>query len=179
MATVSLKAISRKARQKANLGGIVKLVLFSASDFTADWPKEADILAGEIAGPTIPLAVGKTGAVLTFDLGTCRIKASRKGKIGYQNCDHEGECKFAGYDATQIDAINTTFNEGGVAIATYKDGTRVVVGTSYEPLSFEVSSDSGAKSDDALTIDFKFKLENSVAFMPPLLATAVVVPLPA
>ncbi|MVM36503.1 hypothetical protein GO730_00585 [Spirosoma sp. HMF3257] len=175
MATVSLSNMSRKERQKANLGGIAKLYLLAASDFTADWPAAADVVAGSIAGPTIPCGA-KTWAVVTFDIGTCRVKSDRKGKLGYQNVGVSGECKMAGYDATQITALEKTFNEGGVAIVVYKDGTRVVYGSSNEPLEFEDSTDSGAKADDQLAIDFKFK-GDGYAFHPPLLAPAVTVAL--
>lgn len=174
--TVSFTSIKRKDRQKANLGGIQKLTLFSASDFTADWPKPEDVVGGTVS-LVPPLKVGVVGAVLLFDLNTCRVKSDRKGALGYQNVGVTGECKFAGYSADQITALETTFNEGGVAIATYKDGTRKIVGTSYEPLVFEDSTDSGAKADDMLMIDFKFK-GDGYAFHPPILATVVVIPLP-
>lgn len=174
---VSFTSFGRKARQKANLGGIAKLYLFAASDFTADWPKDTDVVAGVIAGPTIPLKAGVIAAVVTFDIGSCRVKSDRKGKLGYQNVGVSGECKMAGYDASQATALDTTFNEGGVAVVVYKDGTRAVYGSSQEPLEFEDSTDSGAKADDQLMIDFKFK-GDGYAFHPPLLAPAVVIALP-
>lgn len=177
MAGVTLGSISRKDRGKTNLGGIKKIILFAEDDFTADWPKKEDILAG-VLSLVPPLKVGVVGAVLKFDLNTARVKSDRKGDLGYQNVGVSGECKFAGYEAAQIDAIDKTFNQGGVAIAIYKDGTRKVVGTSYEPLMFEDSTDSGAKADDKLQIDFKFK-GDGYAFHPPILADTVVIPLPA
>lgn len=169
--------IKRKNRGETNLGGIKKIVLFAEDDFTEDWPKKEDILAG-ILSTALPLKVGVVGAVLKFDLNTARVKSARKGEIGYQNIGVDGECKFAGYEADQIDAIDKTFNQGGVAIAYYKNGTRKVVGASYEPLMFEDSTDSGAKADDKLQIDFKFK-GDGYAFHPPILDDDVVVPLPA
>ena len=177
MATVSLSSFGRKDRQKANLGGIAKLYLYGASDFTADWPTIADVTAGVIAGPTIPIKTGVLACVVTFDIGTCRVKSDRKGNIGYQNVGVSGECKMAGYEAAQVTALDKTFNEGGVAIAIYKDGTRVVYGSSNEPLTFEDTTDSGAKADDQLMIDFKFK-GDGYAFHPPFLAPAVTIALP-
>lgn len=176
MAGVGLVGINRKERGKTNLGGIKRIILFAEDDFTADWPKKEDILAG-VLSMVPPLKVGVVGAVLKFDLNTARVKSDRKGDLGYQNIGVSGECKFAGYEAAQIDAIDKTFNQGGVAIAIYKDGTRKVVGTSYEPLMFEDSTDSGAKADDKLQIDFKFK-GDGYAFHPPILADTVVIPLP-
>lgn len=169
-------AIKRRARGEANLGGFKKLILFAEEDFTSDWPKKEDIVAGVLSIDP-PLKVGVVGAVLTFDLNTARGKSARKGDLGYQNISVDGECKFAGYSATQIDALEKTFNQGGVAIGIYKDGSRVVMGTSYEPLVFEDSTDSGAKADDKLQIDFKFK-GDGYAFHPPTLDADVVIPLP-
>lgn len=176
-AAATFTGISRKARGTANLGGIKQMILFAEGDFTADWPLQKDLVAG-VLSIAPPLAVGAVGAVLTFDLNTARIKSARKGEIGYQNVDVDGEGKFAGYEAAQLAAIEKTFNQGGVCIAVYKDGTRVVVGTQSEPLMFEDSTDSGAKGDDKLQIDFKLK-GSGYAFHPPILASTVIIPLPA
>ncbi|GAB3767737.1 hypothetical protein GCM10028818_01070 [Spirosoma horti] len=174
---VTLTGFSRRARGVDNLGGIVKMILFADEDFTTDWPLKKDIVAGVLSvAPT--LGVGVTGAVLKFDNNTARVKSSRKGDLGYQNVDVDGEAKFAGYEAAQMAALEKTLNNGGVAICIYKDGTRTVYGTSYEPLMFEDSTDSGAKADDKLQIDFKFK-GSGYAFHPPVLASTVAIPLPA
>ncbi|MCX6216384.1 hypothetical protein [Spirosoma sp.] len=177
LATVTFTGISRKARGLSNLGGIKQIILFAEGDFTADWPLKEDIVDG-ILSEAPPLKVGVVGAVLKFDNNTARVKSNRKGELGYQNVGVDGEGKFAGYEAAQLAAIEKTFNQGGVAIATYKDGTRSVVGTSYEPLVFEDTTDSGAKADDKLQIDFKFK-GDGYDFHPPILASSVTIPLPA
>lgn len=171
------KSLNRKARGSDNLGGVVQMVVLNASDFLARWPLKTDIVAGAIAGPTIPLKAGVNGVVLTFDNGSGRFKSAKKGSIGYQNMDHEGEAVFAGYDAVQSDSLNSSLNEGAVIIATDKDGVRFVLGASYEPLVIEDSMDTGAKSDDKRHISMKFKTEQGLPFHPPALAAAVVVPI--
>lgn len=177
MATVSLASLSRLERQKSNLGGFAKLYLYGASDFTEDWPKEADAKTGTLATP-LPLKVGVTAAVLTIDIGSGRGKYSMKGKLGYQNVDHEIEAKFAGYEETQLAMLQNIINEGGVAIGVLKNGKRVVYGSSYTPLEFEDMGDTGAKADDQLSISLKGKGTDGYAFRPPVLATAVVLALP-
>ncbi|CCH00296.1 hypothetical protein FAES_2287 [Fibrella aestuarina BUZ 2] len=169
--------ISRKVRGVANIGGITKMVLFADTDLTTDWPLQKDITAGVLSTPP-PVAAGVVGAVLTFDTNTGRAKSARKGDLGYQTVDVDGEGKFAGYEAAQIDALDKTLNSGGVAIIYYKNGDRSVYGTKLEPLTFEDASDTGAKGDDKLQLDFKFK-GSGYAFHPPLLGPTVVVPLPA
>lgn len=177
MATVSLGSLSRLERQKVNLGGFAKLYLFGGSDFTDDWPKAADAKTGTLA-TALPLKAGVTASVLTFDIGSGRGKYTMKGKLGYQNVDHEIEAKFAGYEETQLAALQTILNEGGVAIAVLKNGKRVVYGSSYTPLEFEDSGDTGAKADDQLMISLKGKGTDGYAFRPPILADTVILALP-
>jgi hypothetical protein len=176
-AGATFATLNRKARGLANLGGIKQIILFAEGDFTADWPKASDVTPTGLAIAP-PLTAGTFGTVLTMDLNTGRLKSSRKGDIGYQNVDVDGECKLAGYDASQAAGLDKTLNQGGVAICIYKDGTRVVAGASYEPLTFEDSTDSGAKADDKLQIDLKFK-GMGYAFHPPVLASTVVIPIAA
>lgn len=176
--TGTFTGISRKVRGESNLGGISKLVLFCSEDFTADFPFKEMIVDG-VLSTALPLKAGVVGAVLKFDNNTCRIKSDRKGDLGYQNVGVTGEAKFAGYSAEQITAIEKTFNQGGLAVAYYKNGgVRKLVGSTWEPLTFEDSTDSGAKADDKLQIDFKFK-GDGYDFHPPVLGEDVVIPLPA
>lgn len=176
-AGATLATLSRKERGVANLGGIRQIILFAEGDFTAEWPKTSDVATGTLSVAP-PLTAGTFGVVLTMDLNTGRLKSARKGEIGYQNVDVDGEMKFAGYSAAQAAALDKTLNQGGVAICIYKDGTRVVAGTNLEPLMFEDSTDSGAKADDKLQIDLKFK-GSGYAFHPPVLAASVVIPISA
>lgn len=176
-AGATLGALKRKDRGKDNLGGIAQIILFAEGDFTTPWPLKKDVVTGTLSIAP-PLVAGTFGTVLVPDLNTSRVKSSRKGDLGYQNVDVDGELKAAGYDASQAAALDSTINQGGVAIVTYKDGSRAVYGTSYEPLMFEDSTDSGAKGDDKLQIDLKFK-GSGYAFHPPVLATTVVIPISA
>lgn len=177
--TVSLVGFSRKERQKANLGGLSKVVMFGASDFTADWPVSTGITAGAITGTTIPVKVGATGAVLVFDVGSAEIKHDKKGGLGYQTFSHEFSCAFAGYEAAQKAALDKCLNEGAVIIGYMKDGTRIVAGTSYMPIVLEEEGSTGNKSADGGKISLKGKIEDGVGFAPPELASGVTVPLPA
>lgn len=170
------KNLSYVARGVSNLGGIARMVAFAESDFTAGtgWPLRSDIVAGEVTAVP-PLKVAIVGAELSFDHGTGRAKSSKKGKLGYQNHDHEVEAKFAGVSKEQADAADAFFNEGGVIVCYYKNGTRRVFGASWNPLVVEESDDSGAKGGDMNSISFKAKAED-LNFHAPFLAVAVVLP---
>jgi hypothetical protein len=170
------KNLSYTARGNSNLGGIARMVAFAESDFNGGtgWPKRADIVAGEVTAIP-PLKVGVVGAELSFDHGSGRAKSSKKGKLGYQNHDHEVEAKFAGVSKEQAEALELFFNEGGVIVCYYKNGNRRVYGASWNPLIVEESDDSGAKGGDMNAISFKAKAED-LNFHAPYLAVAVTLP---
>lgn len=170
------KNLSYTARGNSNLGGIARMVAFAESDFTVGtgWPKRSDVVAGEVATAP-PLGAGVTGAELSFDHGSCRVKSSKKGPLGYQSHEHEVEAKFAGVSKTQMEAAELFFNEGGVIVAYYKNGSRRVYGASWNPLVIEESDDSGAKGGDMNAISFKAKASD-LNFHAPFLATTVVLP---
>ena len=171
------KNLSYTARGNSNLGGIARLVLFAESDFNVGtgWPLRADLTtAGEVTVAP-PLKVGVVGAELSFDHGSCRVKSAKKGPLGYQNHEHEVEAKFAGVSTAQLQAVELFFNEGGVAVAYYKNGSRRVFGASWNPLVIEDSDDSGAKGGDMNSISFKGKAAD-LNFHAPMLATTVVLP---
>jgi hypothetical protein len=154
--TSKFKNLAYKARGTANLGGIARMVLFAESDFTGGWPIQADItLGGECT--VLPRVGAVVPAEITFDLNTGRAKSAKKGQLGYQNYEHDVECKFAGVDASQLLAVQKFLNEGGVIVACYKNGKRRIYGASWNPLVIEDSDDSGAKADDQNGISFKAK----------------------
>lgn len=147
------------------------MVLLAETDFVAGWPIAADVTAGECTvAPRI--TAGVITAELSFDQNTGRAKSSKKGAIGYQNYEHDVECKFAGIDPTQAEAVSKFLNEGGVVIAYYKNGARRVYGASWNPLIIEDSDDSGAKADDQNAISFKGK-SDGLPFHAPFLAASV------
>ena len=171
--TSKFKNLSYKSRGTSNLGGIARMVLFAESDFLGGtgWPIESQVVDG-VCATAPPLLAGIIVAELSFDLHTGRAKSAKKGALGYQNYEHDVECKFAGVDPTQMAAVQKFLNEGGVAVAYYKNGTRRVYGSSWNPLVIEDSDDSGAKADDQNSISFKGKGEG-YPFPAPFLAASV------
>ncbi len=173
VSTSKFKNLSYKARGTANLGGIARMVLYAETDFLpgTGWPLESQIVAG-VLSTAPPLAAGIIVAELSFDLHTGRAKSAKKGVLGYQNYEHDVECKFAGVSSGQLEAVQKFLNEGGVGVAYYKDGTRRVYGASWNPLVIEDSDDSGAKADDQNAISFKAKADG-LPFPAPFLASSV------
>lgn len=178
MAVTTLSSFGRKERQKSNLGGLARIVLFGASQFEAEWPKESGITAGETA-IALPVKTGTTGAVLTFDIGSGKGKTSKSGPLGHQTYTHEIECTMAGVEKEQSAAIALTDNEGVVAIGYHKDGSAQIFGSSVTPLQIESESDTGANATDKKFISFKGMGADALAWGDVFLASSVTVPLPA
>lgn len=152
--TTTIRAIHRANRGLENLGGIVRLELFEAADFTANWPTRANITNGEVTVAP-PLKATAAPVLLTFDIGTCKVTAQKAGTLGYETFAHAAECKSAGIDSTKAQALNSYLNEGVVAIATDKAGRRLVLGQAAVPLQVIDETDTGAKADDGSFVNLK------------------------
>jgi hypothetical protein len=170
----SFTSVKRRARQEDNLGGIVKILIVSEEDFTDNWPKKADVTAGEVTLAP-PLVTGKSFANMVFDVDSSMIKINRKGELGYQNYGIEGGAKLSGVSKEQFTALGFTTNCGAVVIAEDAEGRKWVLGTRRRPLTIEYDSNWGTKADDKKQIDIKFK-GDGYAFAVPELATATVIP---
>lgn len=168
--------LKRLDRQVSNLGGGIKLFFVDETQFTADWPTEAQVSTGEIVVDP-PLAAEKNFANLVFDLNTCSFKSTKSGDLGYQQYDQEFEAEFAGITAAQRAALNKQLNLGAVAIIQTQDGVRHVVGASYAPLTLTDDFNSGAKTSDKKKITLKGKTERGLAFGVTRLGADVEVPI--
>lgn len=170
----TFKNLSYQKRGIANLGGIARMVLFAESDFLQGWPILADVVAGVVSeAPRLKPDV--VGAELTFDHNTARAKSAKKGALGYQNYEHDVEAKFAGVSPAQSAGVEKFLNEGGVAVAFYKNGDARIYGASWNPLVIEDSDDSGAKADDQNAISFKGK-SDGLPFHAPFLSPGTALP---
>lgn len=170
----SFAPIRRRLRQEDNLGGIVKLWIISEQDFTDNWPKKADVLAGYVTVEP-PLIMLRLFAELVFDVDSAMIKNNRKGEIGYQNYDIEGGAKLSGVSMEQFAALALTTNCGAVILAEDAEGRRWILGTQRRPLTIEYDANWGAKADDKKQIDIKFK-GSGYSFAIPELNKATVIP---
>ena len=155
--------LKRQDRQLPNLGGAVKLLLLDESRFSADWPTLAQTATGEITdAPT--LVSSPSFANVIFDLNSCSFKSSKSGDLGYQYYEHELEAELAGLTVDQGEELGKMLNLGCVAIATFADGLRVVIGASYAPLTLTDDFSSGAKAGDKRKTTLKGKTERGLAF---------------
>ena len=150
MAVATLAALNRTPQQTVNPGGGRRLFLIPTDQFTAEWPKRADILAGEctvvpalVVGPP----VGTFVEVQVSD-NSLKVDEALKGPTGYQSWEQSMEVKVAGYTKDQVAAVEKLINTEVVAVVILTDGLRVVLGTSLMGLQFEVTHTSGAKGSD-------------------------------
>ena len=173
--TTTIKAIHRRARGLANLGGIVKLELYQETDFTDNWPKPSQVVNGEVTAAP-PLKSTAVPVLLTFDIGTCKATTPKSGTFGYETYAHGIECKSAGIDATKAGALSSFLNQGVVAIATNKEGKKQVLGQSAIPLQVIDEPDTGGKGDDGSFVNMKLNGTDRYGWGTVYLADSVTMP---
>jgi hypothetical protein len=174
-----LKPLRPIQRGVSNQGGVIKLLVFLTSQFTADteWPKRSDIAAGKIAGPTIPLITTETAARIIFDLEK-GAKITSKGTGPSTNKMYEHAlvgARIAGYRAENNESLDQMYNQPVIIVAVHADGSRVVLGSTFKPMTIEDEYDSGAVSGDEKGTVINAKSMNMLDFRPAILDTAVTI----
>jgi len=136
------------ARGESNLGGIVKLNVYTEAQFTsgANWP----VRGKSKVTTAIPLKTSpaETAAVFTFDIGTCKGTWTGSGSITNQSYKHMLEFDVSGFTQEQLDTLDDLYNQGLVVLATYQNGDVVIYGSTRAPLAALASGDTGAKPED-------------------------------
>lgn len=162
----------------SNLGGGIKLLIYTLDQFTADteWPKRADVIAGKSSvAPTI--ISEETAARVIFDINKgVKMKGVGKGPSSNKVYDHSFEgAVINGFTAEQNEALNDIYNKPCIAIFVQADGTRVVLGSTYKPLNIEDDYDSGAVSGDVNATTLKGMSVQPLDFRPVILASSVTI----
>ena len=153
--TTTIKSVLRKERGLENLGGIVQLDVFQATDFTANWPKASDITAGKVTTAP-PLKATAVPVQFTFDISTCKFNVAKAGVLGAETYAHTAELKTMGIDEAKADALSSYLNQGVVLVGTYKNGKKQVLGQAHLPMQALEEVDSGMKADDSVNVMVKF-----------------------
>lgn len=179
----ALSAIKRPGQGVPNPGGGRRLFLIGVDGLTAEWPKRADITAGELtvapplaaaqAGP--PAVPAATFVEVDVSDNSLKIDQALKGASGYQSWEQSLDVKIAGYTKEQVAAIEKLLNQEVVAVVLSTDGNRIVVGSSFNGLQFEITHTSGAKGSDRREWTLKAK-QDGFMFGYQLLASTIVIP---
>ncbi|OJW76339.1 hypothetical protein [Spirosoma sp. 48-14] len=177
LALATLAAIPRTAQQLANPGGGRRLFLMPTDQFTAEWPKRADIVGGESAvAPTLATGIPvPTFVEVQVSDNSLKIDQALKGATGYQSWEQSLDVKIAGYNKEQVAAIDKLLNTECVAVVILTDGKRVVVGSSFLGIQFEITHTSGAKGSDRREWTLKAKQDGYMFGYVPL-ADSVTIP---
>ncbi|MVM37276.1 hypothetical protein GO730_05875 [Spirosoma sp. HMF3257] len=126
------------------------MFLSPTDNFTGEWPKRADITAGEITVVPTMVTGPPAGTFIEVAISDNSLKLDEalKGATGYQSWEQGLELKVAGYTKEQCAAIEKLLNVDVVAVVILTDGLRVVMGTSLMGLQFEIVHTTGAKGGD-------------------------------
>ncbi|MGF7217495.1 hypothetical protein GGR92_003669 [Spirosoma lacussanchae] len=181
LALATLAAIPRTKQQETNPGGGRRLFLMATDNITSEWPKLEEIVDGElgvvptfVTGGTAPTFV----EVAVSD-NSLKIDEALKGATGYQSWEQSLEVKVAGYTKEQVAAIGKLINTEVVAVVILTDGQRVVLGSSFLGLQFEVMHTTGAKGGDRREWSLKAKQDGYQFGYTPLADSVVIPGLPA
>ncbi|OIN55495.1 hypothetical protein BLX24_30060 [Arsenicibacter rosenii] len=104
-----------------------------------------------------------------------KLDEALKGATGYQSWEQMLELKIAGHTKEQCAAIDKLLNSEVVAVARSNDGKRIVLGSSYLGLQFEITHTTGAKGSDRREWTLKAK-QDGYMFGYCLLADSVTLP---
>lgn len=172
-ALATLANIPRTKQQVANPGGGRRLFLIPTDAFTSEWPKRDDIVDGESAvAPTLATAApAPTFVECQVSDNSLKIDQALKGATGYQSWEQSLDVKIAGYNKAQNAAIDKLLNTECVAVVVLSDGQRVVVGSSFLGIQFEITHTSGAKGSDRREWTLKAKQDGFMHGYVPLADT--------
>ncbi|MGA0558296.1 hypothetical protein ACO2Q8_16675 [Larkinella sp. VNQ87] len=172
MAFLSLANIDATSYQKPNPGGIRTLFIALRKDIQGVWPKETDIVGGEIQnGPT--MAAGKAFAEYQYPDGTCSLDDDAGGDPGFQSYKHTLEFMMAGFSKELAAEIRKHLNAGCVVIVEQNDGQFVVGGSSDNPIYVKPGFKSGKKGNDKRGYTLKGEQDGFMWGILPLKPTAV------
>ncbi|GAB3754023.1 hypothetical protein [Spirosoma pomorum] len=179
----ALAPVKKPEQGVANPGGGRRLFLAPVDGVTGEWPKLADIVLGKLSvAPTMTAAVVGPPAIpagafveVSVSDNSLKIDAALKGPSGYQSWEQMLEVKIAGFTEEQCDAIEKLLNQEVVAVVVLTDGKRVVLGSNFLGLQFEITHTTGAKGGDRREWTLKAK-QDGYMFSYPILDAAVVIP---
>ncbi len=181
LALATLAAIPRTAQQTTNPGGGRRLFLIPTDSFNGEWPKREDITDGELSvAPTMVTGgTAPTFIEVSVSDNSLKLDESLKGATGYQSWEQMLEVKVAGYSPAQVAAIEKLINTEVVAVTILTDGQRVVSGTSFLGLQFEVTHSTGAKGGDRREWTLKAKQDGFMFGYVPIADTVTLPGVPA
>lgn len=142
--------------QLANPAGIRRIGVIAVKDLLEtkiDWPTslgatpDVDVLTMEVT-TAVPVAVGKTVAVITPADNSAFMNFENQGDRYYQSYKHGMGFDIAGLTKTQSMELRKFVNTGAIFFVETNDGDIRVVGTKLSPIVLKAKGDTGKKGGD-------------------------------
>ncbi len=172
MAVVNFASMNATSEQVGNPGGVRKLLKCLARSIEGNWPKKADITAGEITVAPAMVGTAKWAEYECPD-GTVEATSEKQGNPGYQSYKHAVDFALAGFSKAMQNELSKDLNAGSVFIVEMNDGQYVVVGSSDNPIFQKQTFKGGKKGNDPRGFTLKGEQDGFMWDLLPL-ATAVV-----
>lgn len=173
---VSLANIDGSSEGTPNPGGTRNLYIIARKDIEGVWPKEGDIVNGEIINPPV-MKAGKKFAEYEFPDGTFQIADDGGGEAGYQSYKHTVDFAIAGFNKTLVAEMRKHLNTSSVVIGELNDGQLALAGSSDNGVYIKSSFKSGLKGNDKRGFTAKGEQDGFMWGITPL-APAVAAALP-
>lgn len=172
MAVASLVNVDGACFQKPNPGGIRTVLVAIARDIVGIWPKESEILEGEIT--TLPTMVtGKKFASYDCPDSTVDIMSQSSGDPGYASYRHSINFSLAGFSKELVAELAKHRNAGSVFIVEQNDGQYSVVASNDNPIFLKSDFKTGKKGADKRGYDLKGEQDGFTFDICPLKTTLV------
>lgn len=142
--------------QLANPAGIRRIGVIAAKDLLdtkIDWPTslgatpDVDVATMEVT-TAVPVAVGKTIAVITPADNSAFMSFENQGDRYYQSYKHSMGFDIAGLTKVQSVELRKYINTGAIFFVEYNDGDIRVVGSKLSPIVLKAKGDTGKKGGD-------------------------------
>ena len=142
--------------QLANPAGIRRIGVIATKDLLdtkIDWPSplgatpDVDVVTMEVT-VAVPVAVGKTIAVITPADNSAFMSFENQGDRFYQSYKHSMGFDIAGLTKTQAAELRKFINTGAIFFVETNDGDIRVIGSKLSPIVLKAKGDTGKKGGD-------------------------------
>lgn len=177
MPVASLFNLDGECFQKPNPGGIRTVLVAIAKDIIGVWPRERDIVDGEISVLPI-MSIGKKFAVYECPDSTVDIMSQSSGDPGYASYRHAINFSLAGFSKELVAELAKHRNAGSVFVVEQNDGQYSVVASSDNPIFLKSDFKTGKKGADKRGYELKGEQDGftfDICPLKPTLATALLV----
>lgn len=175
---VSFAGLGNIDEQVPNPPGVRRVGVIAVRDLdedVVDWPKITEINADMEVTTALPVATGKTVAIIEPADNSCDINSESQGMRFYQSYKNGIGFEIAGWSKEQKKELKKFVNTGCIFFAEMHDGMVVVVGSKLNPIVLTQKATTGKKGGDKKGYTLSGD-NDSFMFEPPIYPATLTLP---